>query len=285
MKRKLLLAIFVGLMPAGAAMAQMDSTLDHSGSQTSAVTFTHWSNSVKLFWSHEKANWDKNSFDDAVLDTSRLVISRAQAYELLSLSTSFSTYGLENEWNVALGKLTEGDDLVLLDLGFGLLRGAIPKTQVAGQITSLSYISSGSGHPLRAGSANYSYSIQGTYVGVTVPLMVEWRYGLNPVSLNARVGMLYRIDSVSVDRKLSASGFPQDYDAALNDGRFDFFDGNTLTENYHQKVSELVIAAIPAFGVSARLPLTSQAGKSGGPGMIIGADFGLSTRVYLAFSY
>ncbi len=285
MRRRLLLSILAGVLTLAEATAQTDSSIYQSGSSAAPVTVTHWSNSVKLFWSHESANWDKNSFDDAELDTSKMVLSRAQVYELVTLPTSFSTYGLENEWNIALGSLTNGDDLVVLDLGFGLLRGAIPKTGVSNQVATFSYYSTSSGHPLQQGTASYTYSIQGSYIGATIPLMLEWRYGMKLMSLDGRVGMLYRIASVTADRKLSANGFPQDYDAAMNEGRFTYFNDVNLTESFDHKISELVIAAIPSFGISMRIPLTHQPNNSGGAGIIVGADFGTATRIYFAVSY
>ena len=177
MKIELLLSILVGmiwLLPVE-AKAQQDSSRSESSPLPAAVTVTHWSRNVELFWSHESVTWDKNSFDDAVLDTSKLVISRAALYEIVALSRSFSTYGLEHEWNIALGNLTHDDDLVVLDLGIGGLFGAIPKTGVSNQVVPISYYSSASGHPLKQGTATYTYSIQGSYVGATIPLMLEWR--------------------------------------------------------------------------------------------------------------
>ena len=192
---------------------------------------------------------------------------------------------MEHEWNIALGNLTHDDDLGVLDLGIGGLFGAIPKTGVSNQVVPISYYSSASGHPLKQGTATYTYSIQGSYVGATIPLMLEWRYGMKPVSLNGRVGMLYRIASVTANRRLSANGFPQDYDVSMNEGRFAYFDDNEMTESFDRKISQLVIAAIPSVGISARLPLTSQTGNGEGAGIIVGADIGAATRLYIAVSY
>ena len=108
---------------------------------------------------------------------------------------------------------------------------------------------------------------------------------MKPVSLNGRVGMLYRIASVTANRRLSANGFPQDYDVSMNEGRFAYFDDNEMTESFDRKISQLVIAAIPSVGISARLPLTSQTGNGEGAGIIVGADIGAATRLYIAVSY
>lgn len=264
------------------AAAQSDSSNTESSSRPDDAAITHWSNSLKLFVSRESYAWDKNAFDDPVLDTSKLVISRASVYEEITLATSFSTRGFENEWNIALGKLTRRDDLVVLDLGIGAVFGSIPKTLISNQTASISYYSNVAGNPLRQGTATYAYSINGSYVGATIPLLLEWRYGMKPVSLNGRLGILYRIASVSVDRKLTADGFPQDYDVSMNEGRFTYFDDNELTETFNRRVSQLIIEAIPCVGVSARLPFTST---DKGYGLIIGADIGTATRLYIAISY
>ncbi|MGA7159717.1 MAG: hypothetical protein WBZ48_01865 [Bacteroidota bacterium] len=278
MKIRYLVAIIVCLseLLAEGAFAQTDSL---AGEKT---TVTSWSTNLKVFVSDESYGWDVNSFDDAVLDTSKLVISRAGVYGAISLATSFSTRGFENEWNIALGKLTHHDDLMVIDLGIGGVFGSIPKTVVSNQAASISYYSNSPGNPLKQGTATYTYSIQGSYVGATIPLMLEWRYGMKPISLNGRIGMLYRIASVTVDRKLSANGFPQDYDVSMNEGRFAYFNDYDLTENFDRKVSQLIIAAIPCIGISARLPFTSV---DEGYGLIVGADFGMATRLYVAITY
>ncbi|MGA9408614.1 MAG: hypothetical protein WBW71_15885 [Bacteroidota bacterium] len=278
MKITLLVAIFVGLssLLINRVQAQSDS------STAEAITVTQWSNNLKVFVGQESYAWDKNAFDDAVLDTSKLVISRATVYEAITLATSYSTRGFENEWNIALGKLTQQDDLMVLDLGIGGVFGSIPKSVLSNQIASISYYSNSPGNPLRQGTATYTYSISGSYVGATIPLMLEWRYGMKPISLNGRLGILYRIASVTVDRKLSADGFPQDYDVSMNEGRFTYFNDNDLTENFNRKASQLIIAAIPCVGVSARLPFSSI---DQGYGIILGADFGTATRLYIAISY
>ena len=284
MKIKSFLSIVLGLswLFMVEAAAQTDSSINKSTLQPEEATVTHWSTNLKLFVSQESYGWDKNAFDDAVLDTSKLVISRATVYEAITLATSFSTRGFENEWNIALGKLTGHDDLLVLDLGIGGVFGSIPKTAVSNQIASISYYSNSPGNPLKQGTATYTYSIQGSYVGATIPLVMEWRYGIKPISLNGRIGILYRIASVTVDRKLSADGFPQDYDVSMNEGRFAYFNDNNLTENFSRKASQLIIAALPCFGISARLPFTSV---DKGYGLIVGADFGIATRLYAAISY
>ena len=284
MKIKLLLSTFLGLswLFTVEAAAQIDSSTNESTLQPKEATVTHWSTNLKLFISQESYGWDKNAFDDAVLDTSKLVISRATVYGAIALATSFSTRGFENEWNIALGKLTSHDDLMVIDLGIGGVFGSIPKTSVSNQVASISYYSNSPGNPLKQGTATYSYSINGSYVGATIPLVLEWRYGIKPISLNGRIGILYRIASVTVDRKLSANGFPQDYDVSMNEGRFAYFNDYDLTEDFNRKASQLVIAAIPCFGISARLPFTSV---DEGYGLIVGADFGVATRLYVALSY
>jgi hypothetical protein len=278
MKIKLLLVLFVCLSVflVNGASAQTDSLAGE------VTTVTHWSTNLKVFASSESYSWDINSFDDAVLDTSKLVISRANVYQAISLATSFSTRGFENEWNIPLGKLTSHDDLMVIDLGIGGVFGSIPKTVVSNQVASISYYSNSPGNPLKQGTATYTYSINGSYVGATIPLVVEWRYGIKPISLNARLGMVYRIASVTVDRKFSANGFPQDYDVALNEGRFTYFNDNDLTESFNRKTSQLIIEALPCFGISARLPFTSV---DEGYGLIMGVDFGGATRLYAAISY
>ena len=284
MKIKLLLSICVGLswLFMVEAAAQIDSSLTKSTLLPEEAAVTHWSTNVKLFVSQESYSWDKNAFDDAVLDTSKLVISRATVYGAITLAPSVSTRGFENEWNIALGKLTSRDDLMVLDLGIGGVFGSIAKTVVSDQVASISYYSNSPGNPLKQGTAAYTYSISGSYVGATIPLVLEWRYGVKPISLNGRIGILYRIASVSVDRKLSVNGFPQDYNVAMNEGRFSYFNDYDLSENFNRKVSQLVIAAIPCFGLSARLPFTSA---DEGYGLIVGADFGTATRLYFAISY
>jgi hypothetical protein len=284
MKIKLLLSIFLGLswLFMAEAAAQIDSSSNESALRPEEVSVTHWSTNLKLFVTQESYGWDKNAFDDAVLDTSKLVISRAAVYGALSLATSYSTRGFENEWNIALGKLTNHDDLMVIDLGIGAVFGSISKTTVSNQVTSISYYSNSPGNPLKQGTAAYTYSIQGSYVGATIPLLLEWRYGMKPVSLNGHIGILYRIASVTVDRKLSANGFPQDYDVSMNEGRFTYFNDYDLTENFDRKASQLIIAAIPSVGISARLPFTAV---DRGYGVIVGADFGMATRLYIAISY
>jgi len=274
MRTVLFLSLFVCLH--SLTSAQTDSL---GGGEASV---THWSTSLKVFTSQESYGWDKNAFDDPVLDTSKLVISRATVYEAITLATAYSTRGFENEWNIALGKLTDRDDLMVLDLGIGGVFGSIPKTAVSDQIVPISYYSSSQGNPLKQGTAQYTYSISGSYAGATIPLALEWRYGLTPISLNTRLGILYRIASVTVDRKLSASGFPGDYDVSLNEGRFTYFNDHDLTESFSRKASQLIISAAPCIGISARLPFTSV---DEGYGLIVGADFGMATRLYLAISY
>jgi hypothetical protein len=284
MKIKSLLSIVLGLnwLFMVEAAAQTDSSINKSILPPEEATVTHWSTNLKLFVSQESYGWDKNAFDDAVLDTSKLAISRSTVYEAITLATSFSTRGFENEWNIALGKLTSHDDLLVLDLGIGGVFGSIPKTAVSNQIASISYYSNSPGNPLKQGAATYTYSIQGSYVGATIPLVMEWRYGIKPISLNGRIGILYRIASVTVDRKLSADGFPQDYDVSMNEGRFAYFNDYNLTENFSRKASQLIIAALPCFGISARLPFTSA---DKGYGLIVGADFGIAARLYVGVSY
>lgn len=266
------------------AKAQIDSSIGEPTSRPKAVAITHWSRAAKFFWSHETGNWDNSSFDDAELDTSKLVIPRATIYGTIALSTSFSTYGFENEWSIALGTLTSDDDVLALDLGIGGMYGTIAKSGVSNQVVPISYYSTSSGHPLQ-GTATYSYSIHGSYVGASIPLMLEWRYGMKPVSLNVRVGVLYRIASVTADRSFSANGFPQDYDVSRNEGRFTYFNDYKMTESFDHKISQLFFAAVPSAGISMRLPLTSQAGTDEGYGIIVGADFGATTRLYIAVSY
>ena len=287
MKIKLLLSILVALswLFIVEATAQIDSSIGDSTSRPTVVTITHWSRDAKLFWSQGSGNWDNSSFDDAELDTSKLVVSRAILYGKFGLSTSFSTYGFENEWSIAFGNLTHGDDLVVLDLGIGGLYGAVPETGVLNQVVPISYYSTSSGHPLKQGTATYAYSIHGSYVGATIPLTLEWRYGLKPISLNVRVGMLYRIAYVTAERRFSANGFPQDYDVSRNEGRFAYFNDNEMTESFDHKISQLFFAAIPFVGISTRLPLTSQTDIDEGYGIIVGADFGAATRLYIAVSY
>ena len=267
------------------ATAQIDSSISESTSRPEVVTITHWSRNAKLFWSHESADWKNNSFDDAELDTSKLVITRGTIYNMITLPTTFSTYGFENEWSIALGSLTSGDDLVTLDLGIGGVYGAIPKTGVSNQVVPISYYSTSSGHPLKQGTATYAYSIHGSYVAANIPLMLEWRYGMKSISLNVRVGMQYRIASVTADRSFSASGFPQDYDVSRNEGRFTYFNDYEMTESFDHKISQLLFAAIPCVGISTRLPLSSWTGTDEGYGIIVGADFGAATRLYIAVSY
>ena len=267
------------------ATAQIDSSIGEPTSRPKVVTITRWSRDAKLFWSQGSGNWDNSSFDDAVLDTSKLVISRATLYGMFALSTSFSTYGFENEWSIAFGSLTHDDDLVVLDLGIGGLYGAIPETGVLNQVVPISYYSTSSGHPPKQGTATYTYSIHGTYVGANIPVMLEWRYGMKPVSLNVRVGILYRFAYVTADRRFSANGFPQDYDVSKNEGRFAYFNDYEITESFDRKISQLTFAALPSVGISTRLPLTSHTGIDEGYGIIVGADFGAATRLYIAVSY
>lgn len=267
------------------ATAQIDSSIGDSASRPKVVTITHWSRAAKLFWSHEPAIWDNSSFADAELDTSKLVVPRATFYGMFPLSTSFSTYGFENEWSIAFGNLTHDDDLLVLDLGIGGLYGAVPETRVSNQVVAISYYSTSSGQPLKQGTVTYSYSIRGTYVAANIPLMLEWRYGIKPISLNVRVGILYRIAYVTADRKFSANGFPQDYDVSRNEGRFTYFNNHEMTESFDHKISQLFFAALPCIGISTRLPLTSQMGADEGYGIIVGADFGAAPRLYIAVSY
>lgn len=287
MKIRSLLSILVGLgwLFMVEATAQIGSSIGDSTSRPNVVTITHWSRDAKLFWSQGSGNWDNSSFADAELDTSKLVIPRAALYETITLSTSFSTYGFENEWSIAFGNLTHDDDLLVLDLGIGGLFGAIPETGVSNQVVPISYDSTSSGHSLKQGTATYAYNIHGSYVGATIPLMLEWRYGMKPISLNVRVGMLYRIAYVTVDRRFSANGFPRDYDVSRNEGRFTYFNDNEMTESFDHKISQLTFAALPSVGISTRLPLTSQTGIDEGYGIIVGADFGAATRLYIAVSY
>jgi hypothetical protein len=159
-KTKLFLSIFVGL-----SWSLTEGVLAQSDSLTGEVaTVTHWSTNLRLFESHDSYSWDFNAFDDPVLDTSNLVISRASLYEAITLATSFSTRGFENEWNIALGKLTNRDDLIVLDIGIGGVFGSIPKTMVSNQVASISYYSNSPGNPLKQGTATYTYSIDGSYV-------------------------------------------------------------------------------------------------------------------------
>jgi len=278
MKNKLFILLFIGLrwLCAEGVSAHTDSLTGD------AATVTHWSTNLKLFVSQESYSWDQNAFDDAVLDTSKLVISRASVYGAITLRNSYSTRGFENEWNIALGKLTDHDDLMVLDLGIGGVFGSISKTSESNQVASISYYSNSPGNPLKQGTATYTYSIDGSYVGATIPLLLEWRYGMKSISLNARLGILYGIASVTVDRKLSANGFPQDYDVTANEGRFTYFNDRDLTENFNRKVSQLIIAAMPCIGISARLPFTSV---DHGYGLIVGADVGSAARLYMAISY
>ncbi len=287
MKIQLLLSILAGLswLFMVEATAQIDSTIGESASPTRQTSITHWSRSAKFFWSRETGNWDNSSFDDAELDTSKLVVPRATIYGTIALSTSFSAYGFENEWSIALGTLTSGDDLLALDLGIGGLYSTIATSGVSNQVVPISYYSTSSGHPVKQGTATYAYSIHGSYVGASLPLMLEWRYGMKPVSLNVRVGMLYRIASVTADRSFSANGFPQDYDVAMNEGRFTYFRDSEMTESFDHKISQLFFAAIPSAGISVRLPFTSHTDTDEGYGILVGADFGATTRLYIAISY
>jgi hypothetical protein len=287
MKTKLLLSILVGLswLFTAEATAQIDSSTGEPISRPMVVTTTHWSRDAKLYWSHEAGNWDNSSFADAELDTSRLVVPRAAFYGMFPLSTSLSTYGFEIEWSIAFGTLIHDDDLLVLNLGIGGLRGVVPETMVSNQVAQISYYSTLSGNPPKQGTATYAYSIRGTYAAANIPLMLEWRYGMKPISLNVRVGILYRIASVTADRKFSATGFPQDYDVSRNKGRFTYFNDNEMTESFDHKISQLFFAAIPFVGISTRLPLTSQTDIDEGYGIIVGADFGAATRLYIAVSY
>ena len=287
MKIKLLLSILFGLscLITDEAAAQIDSSISETISRSKIAALTHWSRDTKLFRSQESADWKNNTFDDSELDTSKLVITRGTIYNTVTLPTSFSTYGFENEWSVALGSLTRGDDLVVLDLGIGGVYGAIPKTGVSNQLVPISYYSTSSGNPLKQGTATYAYSIKGTYAAANIPLMLEWRYGLKSVSLNVRVGILYRIASVTADRSFSANEFPQDYDVSRNEGRFTYFNDSKMTESFDHKISQILFAAIPCIGISTRLPLSSQIDTDEGYGIIVGADFGAATRLYIALSY
>ena len=287
MKIRFLLSILACLtwLAVVKAKAQIDSSIGESPSRPKAIAITHWSSAAKFFWSRETGNWDNSSFDDAELDTSKLVIPRATIYGTIALSTSFTTFGFENEWSIALGSLTTDDDVVALDLGIGGLFGSIAQTGVSGQPVPISYYSTSPSHLFKQGTATYAYSIHGSYVGASIPLMLEWRYGVRPVSLNVRVGMLYRIASVTADRSLSVNGFPQDYDVSMNEGRFSYFYDSQMKESFDRKISQLFFAAIPSVGLSARLPMTSQAGTDEGYGLIVGADFGATTRLYIAVSY
>jgi hypothetical protein len=58
-----------------------------------------------------------------------------------------------------------------------------------------------------------------------------------------------------------------------------------MTESFDHKISSILFAAIPCIGISTRLPLASQAGTDEGYGIIVGADFGTTTRLYVAVSY
>ncbi len=287
MKIKSLLSTLVGLscLFMVEATAQIGSSIGDSTSRTKVGTITHWSRDAKLFWSQGFGNWDNSSFADAELDTSKLVVPHATFYEVLALSTSFATYGFENEWSIAFGNLTHDDDLLVLDLGIGGLYGLIHETGVSNQVVPISYNSTSSGHPLTQGTATYNYSIHGTYVAANIPLMLEWRYGMKPVSLNVRVGIHYRIAYVTADRKFSTNGFPLDYDVSRNKGHFAYFNDYEMTESFDRKISQLFFAALPSMGISTRLPLTSQTGSDEGYGIIVGADFGAATRLYIAVSY
>ena len=260
--------------------AALDSTLTQ---QTRSIT--HWSGNLLFFRGHESASWDRSTFADPDLDTSKLVIPYSSLYDLFTLRTSFTTYGFENEWSISLGKLANGDDNLVLDLGIGGVFGSIPKTAVVNQVAPISYFSTLPGHPVAYGTATYTYSINGKYVAASVPLMLEWRRGMRPLSLNVRVGILYRIASVTAEHKFLAANFPSDYDIPSNEGRYTYFNDATITESVDHRISALIISAIPSVGLSVRLPFTNGKGEDSGYGLIIGADIGASTRIYLALSY
>ncbi|HTX17647.1 MAG TPA: hypothetical protein VMG34_03215 [Bacteroidota bacterium] len=246
---------------------------------------THWSGELLFFGSRESGNWDKSTFSDPVLDTSKLVVPYTALYDLFTLARQYTTVGFENEWTIPLGKLTSKDDCILVDLGFGFVRGTIPKTSVVDQVTPISYFSTAAGHPLVSGTASYSYSIRGSYFGATVPLILEWRYGISPLALSARLGILYRIASVSAEHRYTAGSLPVDFDVASNEGRYTDFNDAQLSQSIDHRVSELVISAIPSFGFSARLPFSLSNGTDSGWGIIVGIDVGGATRGYVGLSY
>ena len=272
-------------MSTSQATAQTDSVAIQPASPSEMVIRTHWTLNLKFFLSRESGNWDRTIFADSELDTSKLVVPYRTLYGAYSLQTSFSSYGFENEWSFHLGNLTNDDDFLVLSLGIGGVYGTIPKAGISNQTVALSYYGTSSGNSLKQGTATYSYSIRGTYTAGSVPLTLEWRYGQKPVSLNVRVGIIYRLASVTAEHKFSANGFPADYDISRNEGRFTYFTDNDLTESFDHKVSQLLFDALPFAGLSVRLPLSSWVGTDEGYGIIIGADFGTMTRLYVALSY
>ena len=267
------------------ATAQTDSMITEQTSTPGIVIRTHWTRNVKFFRTQESGNWDNTTFADTELDTSKLVVPSATLYGALTLPTSFPSYGFENEWSIPLGNLTKEDDFLFLILGIGGVYGTIPETRISNQTVPIRYYGTASGNTLNQGTATYTYTIRGAYAAASIPLMLEWRYGMKPVSLNVRVGILYRLASVTAEHKFLADGFPADYDVSRNEGRFTYFKGNELTESFEHKISHLLFQALPCFGVSTRLPLSSWNGTDEGYGIIVGADFGAATRLFIAVSY
>ena len=287
MKIALLLPILVGVnwMNTPEATAQSDSAAIQRAFSSEMVIRTHWTRNAKFSLSQESGNWEKTIFAAAQLDTSKLVVPYTTLYGTYSLQTSFSSYGFENEWSFHLGSLTKDDDFLVLNLGIGGVYGTIPKTGISNQAVTIRYYGTSSGNTLKQGTAGYTYSVGGTYSAASVPLTLEWRYGMKPVSLNVRVGIIYRLASVTAEHKFLANGFPADYDVTRNEGRFTYFKDNDLTESFDLKVTQLLFDALPFAGLSTRLPLTSWAGTDDGYGIIVGADFGAMTRLYFALSY
>ena len=287
MKIALLLVVLAGMgwMNTPEATAQTDSVAAQPTSPSEMVIRTHWTRNAKISLSQESGNWDKTIFADPELDTSKIVVPYTTLYGTYSLQTSFSSYGFENEWGVPLGNLTKDDDFLVLNLGIGGVYGTIPKTGISNQAVTIRYYGTSSGNILKQGTATYTYSIRGTYAAASIPLSLEWRYGLKPVSLNVRVGIIYRLASVTAEDKFLANGFPADYDVSRNEGRFTYFKDSELTESFDHKISNLLFDALPFAGLSARLPLSSWAGTDEGYGIIVGADFGAMTRFYIALSY
>lgn len=287
MKIILLLIVLAGMiwMSTPEATAQSDSVAIEPTSSSEMVMRTHWTRSTKFSLSQETGNWEKTIFADSQLDTSKLVVPYTTLYGTYSLQTSFPSYGFENEWSFHLGNLTKDDDFLALNLGIGGVYGTIPKTGISNQAVTIRYYGTSSGTTLKQGTATYTYDIRGTYAAGSVPLTLEWRYGMKAVSLNVRVGIIYRLASVTAEHKFFANGFPADYDVSKNEGRFTYFNDNDLTESFDHKVSKLLFDALPFAGLSTRLPLTSWAGTDDGYGIIVGADFGAMTRLYIALSY
>ena len=287
MKIALLLSILVGLswVHTPEATAQTDSVVIEPILPNEMVIRTHWTRNAKLFRSQESGNWDNTTFADAQLDTSKLVVPYAILYGAYALPTSFSSYGFENEWSFPLGNLSKNDDFLVLDLGIGGVYGTVPTTGISSQAVPIRYYGTASGNTLNQGTATYTYSIRGTYVAASIPLMLEWRHGMKPVSVNVRVGILYRLAHVTAEHKFLANGFPADYDISKNEGRFTYFNDNERTESFDHKISQLLFEAQPCIGLSIRLPLSSWTGTDEGYGIIVGADFGAISRLYLAVSY